>query len=321
MDKQKRNPDRGIVLLCRFSVVLALLCGCEKQEYPQARAIRFLEKGTQSGFRYAVYDESLQVWTSELGSSAVRSDGTGNLYDPYDATRTYWPEGRVYSFFAAGCDGLIPDAGACSFVRDGQDLTLELFNPGHDRDFLAAKAVNQSKVDGISMEFRHAGARITNLNMKPEAWLGSLTEKGMAAVADLIISSVTITDAESQEYLFSRSGSSVFVEDCFDYRDCPAVEIGGLSGCSAGLRIKGTTLPVSYYTFPGTHTLSVSFHAVGYGGNTLLGEKTLSGVFSINAGESAALDIVLDPVNDALVIDLGFTISNWQNGGNGQVNE
>ena len=307
--------------MCRISVALALLCSCEKQEYSARSAVRFLERGSQSGFCYAVYDESMRIWTSELGSMAVRSDGTENLYNPYDASRTYWPEGRVYSFFAAGCDGVVPEQGSCSFVREGADLTLEICNPGHDRDFLAAKAVNQGKTDGVSLDFKHAGARITSLNMKPEAWLAWLSKRGMSAVADLIISSVTISDAESQEYRFSRSGSTLFVEDSFDYRESPAVELDGLSGCSAGLRIRGTSLPVSYYTFPGMHTLKISFHAVGYGGNMLLGEKTLSGMFSVAAGESASLDVALDPVNDTLVIGLGLNVSNWQNGGNGIVNE
>lgn len=273
------------------------------------------------GFSYAVYDESFRAWTSELGSRAVRSDGTDPDYFPYDASRTYWPEGHVYSFFAAGCDAVEPGEGACSFIRDGENVALELFNPDHDRDFLAARALNRSKVSGVSMEFRHVGAKLSSLNIKPDAWLAWLDSRELGTVADLIITSVKISDAESQEYRFSRTGTALFTEESFDYGSSPDVVAGALSGCSAGLRTKGTSLPVNYHTFPGRHRLSISFHAVTYSGAAVLGEKTLSGYFTIGQGESASVDVTLDPVNDTLEISLAFDVAAWENGGAGQVYE
>lgn len=321
MGKQKRKSYRGVAAIAGLWVLSLLSAGCMEEE--RGPMLGFRQAAPKSAdavtvpdaFVYQVYDETLHEWTSELGSRAVRREGAEPLFNPCDAARMYWPEGHVYSFFAAGSASGEPDAGSIVFTREGNALSVRIFNPGHDKDYMAARSLFRSKTAGVEMDFCHLCARISSIRINPGAWLEWLEAKELDAVAELRLSGASISDADNADYVFSRRDGCVFEENAPDYRSSLFVSLESLSGVSAGLRSGGQTLPADYYAFPGRHSLKMSFRQLGYDGRELLPERILCGEFSVSAGESVALEVAPDPSGNTLGISVGYQVADWRNAG------
>ena len=129
----------------RLSILLILLCGCSpglrddtcgpEDDVRVVFGITKAPVGTgdadMTGFRYLTYDHVLGSWSGELGGEAVRSGGPQGPFLPADASRVYWPEGRTYSFYAAGYNDLVAvgegdaEFGSAYTIYSSGDVTID----------------------------------------------------------------------------------------------------------------------------------------------------------------------------------------------------
>lgn len=278
-----------------------------------------------SEFHYLTYDYSLGSWSGELGGTAVRSGGPSGPFLPADASRVYWPEGKVYSFFAAGYNDAIPvneedvEFGtAVTLYSSGTTAILIIKNPGHNVDWLAAKALHQGKVDGIPLQFRHVCAKVSALNFNLEAYKTWIENRELD-IADIVSLSCTISDVDEQTFVYSADGGALFGREAFNYTSSPSHTLDGRRNLN--LAAGGSSANILYYAFPGAHILTMHIQAVDAQGNQVVDDRVLSGELSLPMGADCELNITVNPYVRDLGITVITSIAAWENGGVGNVLE
>lgn len=323
----------------RLSILLILLCGCSpglrddtcgpEDDVRVVFGITKAPVGTgdadMTGFRYLTYDHVLGSWSGELGGEAVRSGGPQGPFLPADASRVYWPEGRTYSFYAAGYNDLVTVGegdvefgSAYTIYSSGASAILTLKNPGHNVDWLAAKTPGQEKIDGIPLTFKHVCSRLGRLTIDLASYRQWLVGRELD-IADVKLIQCTLSDAAEQSYIFSSSTETMFNRESWDYTAAAAVSLSGER--SLGLENDGCSIDLGYYAFPGSHTLSLRIQTVDYLGNQCIDDRTLSGVVTLPMGADCELMLDIPPESRDLTIEVICGIAAWDSGGSGTVNQ
>lgn len=302
----------------RILIILLALCGCAREPVKEAP---FVFRGTKAGnsntsvsdFHYLTYDYVLGSWVGELGALAVPDAGTPGLFVPADATRVYWPEGKTYSFYAVGYNAAqtvdesdVEFGSSMMLYSSGTSAILIVRNPGHNVDWLAAKAVRLGKTDGIPLAFRHICARISNISLDLSAYYEWLQARELDIV-DIRMVHCTLTDAEEQTFIYSSSSESMFNRESWDYMSSPA------------RMLDPENLP--YFAFPGRHKLEMRVQTVDRTGAQRIDDRVLSGEVSLPMGSDCELSVRINPDDRNLTIEVVAGIAAWQSGGSGIVNE
>ncbi|MBR5704050.1 MAG: hypothetical protein IKX45_07360 [Bacteroidales bacterium] len=325
----------------RLSIMLLILCGCSPEprlvpgisvdagytriEFKRTKVSPVAGDAGMSEFHYLTYDYSLGSWSGELGGMAVRNGDVSDPFLPADASRVYWPEGKIYSFYAAGYNDALPvdeedvEYGtAVMLYSSGTTSILNIKNQKHNVDWMAAKVLHQEKIDGIPLQFRHIFAKVSTLNFNLESYKAWIEERELD-IADIVSLSCTLSDVDEQTYVFSPGAQTLFNRESFDYRASPAQEIAGR--LNLNLSAGESSAEISYYAFPGKHMLTMHIQAVDVFGNQVVDDRVLSGEITLPMGADCNLDIVLNPDVRNLDISLGTSVAAWESGGSGNVIE
>lgn len=325
----------------KLSILLMLLCGCSSglrdvTGLPGDEGeVQVAFRGTKSpgemgdadmsGFRYLTYDHNLGSWSGEFGGEAVRTGGPQGPFFPADASRVYWPEGKIYSFFAVGYNENVSVekrdvefGNSYTMYSSGTSAILTLKNPGHNVDWLAAKAPRQEKINGIPLNFRHVCARVGRLTFDLSAYREWFESRELDIV-EIKMLSCTLTDVDEQNYIFSSSAETLFNKESWDYRGSATRALDGER--LLGLADNGCSYARNYYAFPGIHVLSMRIQALDSGGNQRIDDRTLSAEVMLPMGADCELNIRVNPYDRDLTIEVATGIAHWQSGGVGSVNE
>ena len=323
----------------RLSILLFLLCACtselhEDRNLPAGKKPTRIEfRGTanlenagdasMSEFHYLTYDFNLGSWSGELGGMAVRGGNASGPFLPADASRMYWPEGKIYSFYAAGYNNTLPveeedvEFGtAMMLYSSGTTAVLNINNPHHNVDWMAAKVLHLEKVDGIPLQFRHVCAKVSELVFNLDAYKAWIEEKELD-IADIVSLSCTLSDVEEQTFVYASDNGSLFKRESFDYTSSPSYQIEGRR--SLNLAAGGSSAAVSYFTFPGRHTITVHIQAVDAFGDQVVDDRVLSGEVNLPMNSDCALNIVVNPDSRDLDVGVIVGIAGWEDGGSGRV--
>lgn len=315
--------------------MLLLLCGCtselsQVQDFPvDPGSTRIEFKGSKapegsgdasiSEFHYLTYDFNLGSWSGELGGTAARSDASGRFF-PTDASRVYWPEGKIYSFYAAGYNDSLPveeeevEFGtAMMLYSSGTTATLNIKNPHHNVDWMAAKVLHQEKVDGIPLQFRHLCAKVSEISFDLQAYKAWIEEKELD-ITDIVSLGCTLSDADEQTYVFSSDSQTLFRRESSDYTESPAHGIDGYR--SLNLAAGGSSAGISYFAFPGRHRVTVHIRTVDARGVQVVDDRVLGGEVTLPMNSDCALNIVLTPDARDLDVEVISVIAGWEAGGN-----
>ena len=304
----------------RLSLILVILCGCSAESVPDAPVVF---RGTKAGiptdeaavpeFHYLTYDYMLGSWVGELGGHAVPDSGSPGSYVPSDATRVYWPEGKTYSFYAVSYNSNQPVSGAdvefgsaVMIFSSATNAVLTVKNPNHNVDWLAAKNIRQSKINGIPLVFKHVCSKISSLDFDMSAYWEWLGERELD-IASINVVWVSLTDADEQTFIYSGTAGSMFNRESWDYSGSP------------GHTLDDGALP--YFAFPGRHTLSLRVQTLDASGNQCIDDRVLSGVVDLEMGADCSLAVRINPDDRPLSISVVTGIAPWQSGGSGIVNE
>jgi hypothetical protein len=323
----------------RIPLLLLLMCGCSSEYWnapapsPDDGPVRLEFGGTKAGagdadlteFHYLTYDYALGSWSGELGGRAVRESAGSPTFLPSDATRVYWPEGRTYSFYAAGYgdDASVTEQDvefgtSMILYNSGTSAVLTIKNVRHNVDWLAAKLVRQGKIYGIPLKFNHICARISKLTFDLSAYRKWIEERELD-IADVELMFFTITDADQQTFIYSNENGKLFQRESADYTMADAHSLEG--GRMLGLYSNGSSSAVSFYAFPGVHSLRARVRTVDAHGNQVVDDRALSGTVTLPMGVDCELKIKIDPVDRALGVFVSNAIAPWENGGAGTVSE
>ncbi|MBR5924772.1 MAG: hypothetical protein IKZ60_04860 [Bacteroidales bacterium] len=316
----------------RISILLSLfLCGCASEmiqtpvAFGVSRAPLEMGDASMSEFHYLTYDYSLGSWSGELGGVAALEGNASSPFFPQDASRVYWPEGKVYSFYAAGFNDAVPvpeddvEFGISYMMySSGTTAVLNVRNPKHNVDWLAAKALNVEKTDGIPLTFKHIGAKISRITYDIADYRSWIEERELD-ITDIILAECTLTDVDEQTYIYSSDAGSVFRREYYDYSSSAARSFDGPG--SLHLSESGTSVEKSYYAFPGYHTLTVHVYAVDVMGNQVIDDRTICGELFLPMNKECELTIVVNPDCRDLEIRVNTSVCSWENGSIGTVSE
>ncbi len=325
----------------KLSILLMLLCGCSSglrdvTGLPGDEGeVQVAFRGTKSpgemgdadmsGFRYLTYDHNLGSWSGEFGGEAVRTGGPQGPFFPADASRVYWPEGKIYSFFAVGYNENVSVeerdvefGNSYTMYSSGTSAILTLKNPGHNVDWLAAKAPRQEKINGIPLNFRHVCARVGRLTFDLSAYREWFESRELDIV-EIKMLSCTLTDVDEQNYIFSSSAGTLFNKEGWDYRGSTARALDGER--FLGLASNGCSYARSYYAFPGIHVISVRIQALDIGGDQCIDDRTLSAEVTLPMGADCELRVSIPPDDRDLHIEVVNNVSDWISGDSGVVNQ
>ena len=321
--------------------MLLLLCGCTSELRQtqnltaEAEPTRIEFRGVKSSegngdaglseFHYLTYDFNLGSWSGELGGTAVRGGNDSGPFFPADATRQYWPEGKIYSFYASGYNNAltyeeedVEFGTAMMLYSSGTTATLSIKNRHHNVDWMAAKVLHQEKVDGIPLQFKHVCARVCELIFNLEAYKAWIEEKELD-ISDIVSVNCSLSDVDEQTYVFSSESQSLFRRESSDYTDSPLHQIDGRR--SLNLAAGGSSASISYYAFPGRHTIKIHIQAVDANGVQVVDDRVLSGEVDLPMNSDCSLNIVLNPDERKLGIAVMTSIAAWDSGGAGTVME
>ena len=326
----------------RISILLSLfLCGCASEmkqasyrpdsagrtlvAFGGSRAPLEMGDASMSEFHYLTYDFGLGSWSGELGGVAALEGDASSPFLPQDASRVYWPEGKVYSFYASGYNDAAPvpeddvEYGISYMMySSGTTAILNVRNPGHNVDWLAAKILNIGKTDGIPLTFRHICAKIKSITYDISDYRSWILDRELD-IEDIILAECTLTDADDQTYIYSSDEGSLFRKEQYDYSSAVPRALDGPR--SLHLFESGTSVEKSYYAFPGKHTLSLRVYAVDGGGNQVVDDRTISGELTLPMNKECDLAIVVNPYSRNLEIRVNTTLDFWEDGGSGTVSE
>ena len=324
----------------RISLLLiTILCGCSSDSWetpaPNSAGdpVRIEFGGTKAGavdagfteFHYLTYDYALGSWSGELGGLAVRESSASARFLPSDATRVYWPEGRTYSFYAAGynqtpsvLESDVEFGSAMILYNSGTSAVLTLRNARHNVDWLASKQIRQGKIDGIPLKFSHVSARISKLTFDLSAYRRWIVERELD-IEDIVALYCTITDADQQTFVYSGENGRLFQKESADYTMADEHSLCGRK--SLNLQGGGNSLAMDYYAFPGVHTLRARIQTVDADGNQVVDDRALSGTVTLPMGADCELMIRIDPLERELGVFVSNAIAPWENGGEGVVME
>lgn len=324
----------------RISLLLiTFLCGCSSEYWkapapsPDGAPVRVEFGGTKAGavdagfteFHYLTYDYALGSWSGELGGLAVRESSASATFLPSDATRVYWPEGRTYSFYAAGynetpsvLESDVEFGSAMILYNSGTSAVLTLKNARHNVDWLAAKRIRQEKIDGIPLNFNHICARISKLTFDLSAYKRWIVERELD-IADIVALYCTITDADQQTFIYSGENGKLFQKEFADYTLADEQKLCGRM--TLNLQGGGNSMSMDYYAFPGTHTLRARIQTVDADGNQVVDDRALSGMVDLPMGADCELIIRIDPLERNLGVFVSNAIAPWEEGGQGEVKE
>ena len=319
--------------------MLILLCGCSSGYWeapapsPDSGPVRLEFGGTKAGagdagfneFHYLTYDYVLGSWSGELGGHAVRENASGSTFLPADATRVYWPEGKTYSFYAAGyseesavSDSDVEFGTAMILYNSGTTAVLTLKNVRHNVDWIAAKLVRQGKINGIPLTFNHVCSRISKLTFDLSAYKRWIEERELD-IADAELMYLTITDADQQTFIYSTENGRLFQRESADYTMADAHSLSGRR--MLNLRSGGSSSELSYYAFAGVHSISARVRTVDAEGNQVVDDRALSGEVTLPMGVDCELMVRIDPDERDLEVVVNNVIAPWENGGEGKVCE
>ncbi|MBP5567494.1 MAG: hypothetical protein J6X57_08440 [Bacteroidales bacterium] len=322
----------------RLSILLFLLCACssglnDDRDYPAVDEPTRIEfrgaknpestgDASMSEFHYLTYDFNLGSWSGELGGTAVRSGNAGPFL-PADASRMYWPEGKIYSFYAAGYNDALQVGAedvefgtAMMLYSSGTTAVLNIKNPHHNVDWMAAKVLHLEKVDGIPLQFKHVCARVSELSFNLEAYKAWIEEKELD-IADIVLLSCTLSDVDEQTYVYASDNASLFKRESSDYTSSPSHQIDGSRRLN--LTAGGSSAAISYFAFPGRHTITVHIQTVDSNGNQVVDDRVLSGEVNLPMNSDCALSIVINPNARDLEVGVITSAAGWEDGGTGRV--
>lgn len=321
----------------RLSILLMLLCGCSSElhqadvavgegpariEFSSVKTAENAGDASMSEFHYLTYDFNLGSWSGELGGMAVRSGESGPFL-PADASRVYWPEGKIYSFYAAGYNDAqqveeedVEFGTAMMLYSSGTTAVLNIKNPRHNVDWMAAKVLHLEKTDGIPLQFKHVCAKVSELVFNLDAYKAWIEEKELD-IADIVSLSCTLSDADEQSYVYSSDNGSLFRRESADYTASPSHSIDGQRNLN--LASGGSSAGICYYAFPGKHTLTVHIQTVDADGRQVVDDRVLSGEVTLPMNSDCVLNIVVNPDARDLDVSVITTIAGWENGGSGVV--
>lgn len=321
--------------------MLMLLCGCshavrempgipiaEDEEvqigFGATKSPVFTGDADMSEFRYLTYDYSLGSWSGELGALAVKGGTVGQFF-PADASRVYWPEGKVYSFYAASYNEKVPvddedvEFGTAMMIySSGTSAILLLKNPGHNVDWLAAKTLRQEKVAGIPLAFRHVCAKIGKLSFDLSGYKAWLDARELD-IKEIRLLYCTITDSDEQTYIYSPVSETLFSRESWDYLASPERMLSGEH--DLGLSAGGTSFDVAYYAFPGRHALSMRIQTIDAGGNQCIDDRVLGGEVSLPMGAECEISVRINPDDRELTLEIVTGLASWEYVGVGTVNQ
>ena len=325
----------------KLPILLLLLSGCapEPRAVPDKLAtvgeVRIGFGGTRapismggasmSEFHYLTYDYSIGAWSGELGGVAEGSGDSSAPFWPADASRVYWPEGKSYSFYAAGYNEAlaVPESAvefgtAMTLYSSGTSAILNLKNPGHNVDWLAAKVVNQGKVAGIPLNFRHVCSRISRIIYDVSAYSEWIADRELD-IADIVSLGCTLSDADEQTYIYSGNDGTLFKKESSDYTSSPEHPLDGTRALN--LWAGGTSAELAFYAFPGVHRLSIHIQAVNAWGNQVVDDRVMSGDITLPMNADCELTVTLNPWDRALQLEVNTSLASWELGGSGIVEE
>jgi len=276
-----------------------------------------------SEFHYLTYDHALGCWSGELGGTAVlEEDG---LFRPADAIWTYWPEGKIYSFFAVGHNEKQPVpsssvefGSSVMLYGSGSSALLQLRNPSHDVDWLAAQAFRQQKRSGVSLEFRHVTAHIGKLSFDLSEYRNWVREKELD-ISALESLGCTLSDADEQSFIFSANNSALFKKESWDYGSSPGKTLDGRR--SLAIMQGSCSAEVSYYAFPGIHRLTMHLRLLDGSGRQVVDDRELSGSLTLPMGSDCELRIKLKPNDRSLDVEVLAGLPGWDSSKEGTVSE
>ena len=325
----------------RFPILLLLLCGCT----PAQEAVNGSDDGVgdlpvgfvrtktpldagdavMTEFHYLTYDYGLGAWSGELGGLAQCGGDASALFLPADASRVYWPEGKIYSFYAAGYNenATVQEADvefgtSMILYNSGTSAILTLKNPGHNVDWMAAKDLRQSKIAGIPLSFKHVCPRISGVVFDVSGYREWIEARELD-VASIVSLWCTITDADEQTFIYSTGSGTLFARESQDYRSSPARGLDGRRDLV--MAENGTSFTTAYYAFPGMHTFSMRVQLLDIGGNQVIDDRILSGDITLPMNSDCELTVTVNPWDRDLEIRTNVSLVAWELGGYGTVEE
>jgi len=322
----------------RLPVALLILCSCTAEpdgpvlsadpvpfEFGRTKAGSSADDARLPEFHYLTYDHVTGNWSGEFGGVAMPAPGSADVYLPADAARVYWPEGKVCSFYAAAYNEKVPvseedvEFGVSMVLySSGTSALLVLKNPGHNVDWLVARNLRQGKIRGIPLNFVHTGARIGRVSFDLSEYR-SWAERRELDFADIRLLSLTVSDADEQNYVFSASEGSLFNRDSYDYR--ASADHTLLTDRLLGLWRGGDSFETSYYAFAGSHKLKLHIQAIDAEGNQVVDDRSFEADATLPMGADCELRIKILPDDRDLQLDVLFGIASWEAGGEGTVSE
>ena len=322
----------------RLSVALLILCSCasEPGQYnPSVDPVPLKFGGTRSAaavddaglteFHYLTYDHETGNWSGEFGGLALPDDESPGTFLPADASRVYWPEGKNYSFYAAGYNSNVSvgeddvEFGTSMMLySSGTSALLVLKNPGHNVDWMAAKTLRQEKIRGIPLNFRHIAARVRTVSFDLSEYLDWIRDRELD-IADIKLVTLDMTDADEQNYVFSPESGSLFTRQSYDYGSSASHML--MQDRMLGLVRGGDAFDVSYYAFAGIHSIALRVQTVDESGRQVIDDRSFSASLTLPMGGDCEIRIKILPDDRDLHLEVTFGIEDWQSGGSGTVNE